>query len=75
MSARTLSWQKYVLKRLLITIPMIFAIIVVNFILIHIAPGDPFLILTGVTGPSPEYLKAMNEKYGLDKTHPHSLIP
>jgi len=67
MSARSLSWQKYVLKRFLITIPIIFAIIVVNFILIHIAPGDPFLILTGVTEPSPEYLKAMKEKYGLDK--------
>ena len=41
--------------------------IVMNFILIHMAPGDPVLILVGqISGVTPGYLDFIRHKYGLD---------
>jgi len=46
--------------------PLIFAVIILNFTLIHLAPGDIALVLAGEDA-SPEYVKALREKLGLDK--------
>ena len=37
----------YVARRILQAIPLIFIIVIINFFLIHSAPGDPLLVLTG----------------------------
>jgi peptide/nickel transport system permease protein len=42
-------------------------VIVVNFIIIHVAPGDPVLVIAGEYGTTPEYLAMMRAKMGLDK--------
>ena len=55
-------------------IPTILAVIVINFSLIHLAPGDPITLLTGTMEASPEYIQAMTEKYGLDKSIPEQLL-
>lgn len=41
--------------------------LVINFMLIHLAPGDPTQILAGSGHPSPEMEAALTVKYGLDK--------
>ena len=54
----------FILKRLLEAIPALFIIISLNFFLIRLAPGDPFL---DEKTKSAEVQTALNEHYGLDK--------
>jgi ABC-type dipeptide/oligopeptide/nickel transport system permease component len=59
--------QKYILRRLLISIPLILAIITIVFVMLRVAiPGDPVYTLAGETA-SPELIEAIRQKYGLDR--------
>ena len=58
--------RRYVLLRALQLIPLTLVVIVINFVLIHLAPGDVAEILAGET-PDPAYLAAVRERYGLDR--------
>jgi peptide/nickel transport system permease protein len=60
------SLKSYVLSRILQAIPLIFVVIVLNFVLIHTAPGDPIVFIAGEFG-DPEYYDMMRAHYGLDK--------
>jgi len=42
-------------------------VIVINFLIIHSAPGDPVLVIVGEYGTTPEYMDMMRAKLGLDK--------
>ncbi len=65
---------RYVLKRLLQAIPVIVAILVVNFFLLHMAEGDAVDVLAGEAGSAtPEYMAQLREKFGLDKPLPVQL--
>lgn len=55
----------YLLRRLIETIPLIFGIIILTFIIIHLVPGDPVYYLAG-EGGSEEYYQLIRTKYGLD---------
>ena len=55
------------LKRLLHSIPIFFAIISINFLLIHLAPGDPASYLAGQSEGSVEYQAQLRKEFGLDK--------
>jgi peptide/nickel transport system permease protein len=46
---------------------MVFSI---NFVLMHLAPGDPVTIIMGKDNQDPVLRKALMEKYGLDKPLP-----
>ena len=50
-----------------ITILMVFTI---NFILMHLAPGDPVTVIMGKDNKDPVLRQALLEKYGLDKPLP-----
>ncbi|HQU09808.1 MAG TPA: ABC transporter permease, partial [Opitutales bacterium] len=54
---------KFILRRLLETIPVLWAIATVTFFMIRLAPGGPF---TQERQVSPEIIRAMNEHYGLN---------
>ena len=63
---------KYILKRILISIPVLIGISVIIFALIHLAPGDP---VTGMIDPtlgdfSPELVERERAKLGLDQPVP-----
>ncbi|MGI4860192.1 MAG: ABC transporter permease [Janthinobacterium lividum] len=54
---------------LLLSVPVVFGILVLNFFLIHLAPGDPASVLAGEGGAaSPEYMAALRIKFGLDRS-------
>jgi peptide/nickel transport system permease protein len=55
------------LKRLIHSIPIFFAIISINFLLIHLAPGDPASYLAGQSQGSVEYQTQLRKEFGLDK--------
>ncbi|QEE41183.1 ABC transporter permease [Methylobacterium sp. WL2] len=54
--------------RFLLAIPVILGIVVLNFFLIHLAPGDAASVLAGESGAaSPEYMEQLRRKFGLDQ--------
>src|ERR1700737_1014581 len=56
--------------RLVTALPVIFGIIVLNFLLIHLAPGDAASVLAGESGAAtPEYMHALRHKFG-----PHQVL-
>jgi peptide/nickel transport system permease protein len=66
--------SRYVLKRLLQAIPVIVAIIVINFFLLQLAEGDAVDVLAGEAGSAtPEYMAQLREKFGLDQPLPVQL--
>ncbi|MGR3701335.1 MAG: ABC transporter permease [Paracoccaceae bacterium] len=59
---------KYVLNRILHGIPIILAIVVVNFFLIRLAPGDAAQVLAGESGAATaEYMDQIRKQFGLDQ--------
>jgi len=58
----------YVLRRLLLAVPVVFAIVILNFLLLHLAPGDAAQVLAGEAGSaSPEYIAQLRQRFGLDR--------
>ncbi len=55
------------LRRLLGAVPLLLGVVVVNFTLIQLAPGDPVSILVGDFPAPPEYLAQMRHDFGLDQ--------
>jgi peptide/nickel transport system permease protein len=58
----------FVSRRLLHALPLLICVIVFNFFLIHLAPGDPIQALVGEF-PAPEsYIVEMRKAFGLDQS-------
>ena len=58
----------YVVRRLLLAAPVVSAILVLNFLLLHLAPGDAAQVLAGEAGSaSPEYMAQLRQRFGLDR--------
>ena len=58
--------RSFIIRRLFQILPVIVAVMTINFVLIHIAPGDPAFILAGPEAPQ-EYLQEIRERLGLNK--------
>ena len=57
---------KYLIRRLLAVIPVLFGISLVVFFLVHLVPGDVVAILLGPTA-APEAREALRKLFGLDQ--------
>ncbi|MBL3701229.1 ABC transporter permease subunit [Sulfitobacter sp. BDSS02] len=56
------------LRKLANAVLLLFAVLVLNFALIHIAPGDPVEALVGeMGGATPELIAELRESFGLDQ--------
>jgi ABC-type dipeptide/oligopeptide/nickel transport system permease component len=64
----------YLLKRLAQIVPIILIIVIVNFFLVHLAPGDPIVYIIGDAPVSEEIVAQLREKLGLDKPLIQQLI-
>jgi peptide/nickel transport system permease protein len=59
---------RYVGRRLLQAVPIVLAIVVLNFCLLHLAPGDAATVLAGEAGSAtPEYMAQLRARFGLDQ--------
>ncbi len=59
---------RFILLRLLQVIPAVIAIAALNFVLLHLAPGDVVDVIVGTSGhASPETALEMRHSFGLDK--------
>ncbi len=69
-----MSLAKFAARRLLHAIPLLAGVVVLNFGLIRLAPGDPALMLAGEAGgTTEEILAAIRAAYGLDRPLPVQL--
>src|SRR5437660_9389273 len=57
---------RYLLRRLLIAVPSVLGISVVRFVVLALAPGDPFGELASNPNVPPEVAAALRTKFGLD---------
>jgi ABC-type dipeptide/oligopeptide/nickel transport system permease component len=57
----------YAIRRLLLLIPVFFAVSVVIFLIVHLVPGDPIDNLIKI-GSTPEQKAALVARYGLDRS-------
>jgi peptide/nickel transport system permease protein len=58
---------RYLLSRLAWAGPIVLAILVINFLIIHIVPGDPIQALVGDFPAPPGYAEQVRAEFGLDK--------
>lgn len=58
---------RFAARRIAYAVPLILGVVVVNFLLIQLAPGDPVTVLVGDYPVPPEYLDQIRAQFGLDK--------
>jgi len=61
------------LRRLVAAIPLVIGVVVVNFTLIQLAPGDPTTALIGDYPAPPGYVEQVRAEFGLDRPIPEQL--
>ncbi|MET0488176.1 MAG: ABC transporter permease [Candidatus Rokuibacteriota bacterium] len=64
---------RYLLRRVAQVVPAVGGIVLLAFIVIHTAPGDPVLALAGEHGDA-AYYAFMRQKFGLDRSLPEQLL-
>jgi ABC-type dipeptide/oligopeptide/nickel transport system permease component len=57
---------RLLLRRALLAVPLVFAVVALTFFFIRLAPGDPAQILAG-DAPTAEFLAQVRSEYGLDR--------
>ena len=66
---------RYVCRRLAQAVPIVLGIVILNFLLLQLAPGDAVDVLAGEAGSAtPEYMAMLRERFGLDKPVYEQLI-
>ena len=59
----------HILRQVANAVGLLLAVLVLNFCLIHLAPGDPALVIAGeMGGASADVIAALRVKYGLDQS-------
>jgi peptide/nickel transport system permease protein len=59
---------RYIIRRLLQTIPVVLGVVVLNFLLLQLAPGDLATVLAGEAGGAPkEYIDQLRQRFGQDQ--------
>ena len=65
---------RYIASRLLQGLALVLAVVILNFVLVHAAPGDPVETIAGASGGmSPELMAQLRAQYGLDRPLPVQL--
>ena len=65
--------SRYLLRRLAQVLPTVAGLLVLNFCIIHLAPGDPVVALGGEHGDA-AYYAFLRNRFGLDRPLPEQLL-
>ncbi|MBI4183199.1 MAG: ABC transporter permease [Proteobacteria bacterium] len=57
----------YLFRRVLQAVPLLLLVVVITFLLVHAAPGDPVDVLSGQMETAPEYREQLRREFGLDR--------
>lgn len=61
---------KFIIRRVLLMIPILFGVSLVTFIIVRFIPGDPVMVLLGADRRStPEQIENIRRAYGLDQSY------
>lgn len=60
---------RYAATRLVLTVPTLFSVAVVVFLVLRVLPGDPAMLVVG-ENPRPEVLEQVRRDMGLDRSYP-----
>jgi peptide/nickel transport system permease protein len=63
----------YLLRRVLIALPTLLGVVLLVFLMVRLAPGDPAVLLAGEFA-TPETLEAIRARYGLDRSLPEQFF-
>jgi peptide/nickel transport system permease protein len=63
----------YVLRRVLLFIPVLFGLSVITFTVSHLVPGDPVGLAAG-PGSTPQQIEALRREFGMDKPLPEQYL-
>ena len=66
--------RRYLVGRLAQVLPVLLVVVVLNFVLIRLAPGDPTFYLIGQADVSEEYVRDLKARLGLDKPMAEQLV-
>ncbi|MEW6644835.1 MAG: ABC transporter permease [Pseudomonadota bacterium] len=70
-----MTFALHTLRQLTNAAALLLAVLVLNFCLIHLAPGDPVQVIAGeMGGASAEVIAALRAKYGLDHSLAEQLV-
>ncbi len=72
--ARRRSYGRYVLAKVLGALSSLAFVIVVNFFLFRVLPGDPARVLARDRLKTPEEMENFRAEYGLDQSLPHQFL-
>lgn len=64
---------RYVGRRVLGTLPALFGVLIVTFVIVHAVPGDPAVLLAGEAA-TPERLDEIRRDLGLDRPLPQQFV-
>lgn len=65
---RGASLLRYILRRLLQVVPVVIGVVILNFLLLQLAPGDLATVLAGEAGGAPkEYIDQLRQRFGQDQ--------
>jgi peptide/nickel transport system permease protein len=62
--------MQFLLRRLVLTIPVLLGVSIIVFTIMHVIPGDPVQVMFAGTGATEEQLTAMRHALGLDRPLP-----
>ena len=65
--------SRYLLARLAWAVPIVLAILIINFLIVHLVPGDPVQALVGDFPTPPGYVEQVRQEFGLDQPISHQL--
>lgn len=61
---------KFIIRRVLLMIPILFGVSLITFIIVRFIPGDPVMVLLGADRRStPEQIENIRRAYGLDQSY------
>ena len=63
----------YIIRRLILSIPILFGVALISFLLVYLAPGDP-LGQFRIPNVRPEVLERLRQIYGFDKPLPEQFV-
>ena len=58
---------KYLVRRLVETVPVLVGVALLTFSMIHLTPGDPVIIMLGERGATAEQMQRLREELGLNQ--------
>ena len=64
---------RYLLARIAWAVPIVLAILIINFLIVHLVPGDPVQALVGDFPTPPGYIEQVRQEFGLDQPISHQL--